>query len=695
MRLRIGIDTGGTFTDMVVIDEHGKVTTSKSLCTPHDYTICVEACLEIAAEKLGITVEEMLNQTVSFAYGTTIGTNAIATRTGAKTGMLTTSGCRDVLHIARGLTRWSGLPESDTKHMAATVKPEALIPKELTREITERIDSTGQVVCGLDEEEVKQACKELVEQGVESIAICFLWSFRNPEHEERAQEILTNLYPNIYSSTSHQVIPLEGEYERFITTVLDNYVGPKTKNYTTLLSSHLKRMGLKVSLLLMQADGGIAYADTVQPVASVHSGPAGGVLGAQTIGKLLNYKDIISTDVGGTTFDVSIITNHEVTYSREPRIEKFNTLYPTLDIISIGAGGGSIVWTNPDMKSLHVGPQSAGSSPGPACYGVGGTAPTVTDACMVLGYLNPHSLNGGRMRLYKEKAHEAFQEVADVLGMDVVEVAYGAYEIITAKMSDLIVGMTVRKGLNISDYILLAFGGGGAMHVARMGTMLGAKKVMVPASASVYSAMGLATSPIVHTYQKYDYQMLPITADTLNRNLGELDRKINADFERDGIPEKDRQISFYADMKYSLQINAVTLEIPRKKVYTEEDAAKLADLFDTAYAKMYGEGSGYPAAGRAVVSFMAKGKGEIYPFKLSASVSEHVDASQALSGQRQAYFKDTGFVNTNIYSYERLKSGNKVEGPAIIEAEDTTMLIPPKFVAEVDAYRNVVIEALV
>ena len=691
---KIGVDTGGTFTDLVVLDETGDITTAKSLTTPHDFSVGIESVLNLAAEKLGISVQSLLNETVSFAYGTTIGTNAIATRTGAKTGMLTTKGCRDVIQIARGLSRWSGLPESETKHMAATLKPEPLVSKALIREVSERVDSKGEVVCNLNSDEVKQACKDLVKQGVESIAICFLWSFRNPAHEEEAQAILSKLYPDIYSSTSSQVIPLEGEYERFITTILDNYVGPITNKYTSLLSSILKRMGLKVRLLLMKADGGIAYADSVLPVASVHSGPAGGVLGAQTVGKLLGYKNMISTDVGGTTFDVSIITNHEVTYSREPRIEKYNTLYPTLDIVSIGAGGGSIVWTDPEMKTLHVGPKSAGSEPGPACYGFGGTVPTITDACLILGYMNPDYFIGGRMKLYPEKSYEAFRKIADPLGMDVVEAAYGAYEIITAKMSDLIVGMTVRRGLNVSDYVLLAFGGGGAMHVALMGSMLGAKKVLVPSAASVYSALGLATSPIVHTHHKYDYQVLPITAETFNRNFEELDRLVNRDLDQDGMAEKDRHISFYVDMKYLLQINPVSFEIQRKKEYTREDAEDLANWFDNAYVEMYGPGSGYPAAGRAIVSYMAKGSGELYPFTLREAKIGTADPIAGLKGHRKAFFKEGKFVTTNIYDYAKLRPGNRIEGPAVIEAEDTTMLVPPAFIAEVDAYHNVVIVRL-
>ena len=689
MQYKIGVDTGGTFTDAVVLDEAGNITTGKHLTTYHDFSAGVGNSLAVAAEKLSIGLEQLLGNCVAFAYGTTIGTNAIATRSGAKVGMLTTKGARDTIHIARGLSRWTGLSEAETKHMATTIKPEPLVPKKLTREIRERVDYSGSEVVPLNEDDVRKAVADLVEQGVESIAVCFLWSFTNSGHELRAKEIIQELYPDLYSCTSCEVVPLEGEYERFITTVLDAYVGPATLNYMKSVSGFLREKGLKPRLLLMKADGGIAYSDSVLPVATVHSGPAGGVKATRTFGRILGYDNIISTDVGGTTFDVSLVTNGKETFNREPRIEKFSTLYPTLDIVSIGAGGGTIVHADPELKTLHVGPQSAGSSPGPACYGFGGEQPTMTDAAVILGYINPEYFNGGRMALQPERSREAFDSVAAILGMEVVEVAQGAYEIINSHMSDLIMGMTVRRGVDISNYVIFSFGGAGPVHVAYMGATLGAGKAIIPASSSVYSALGLATSPIGHTYIKYDYRTLPITAQVLNDNIGELQQRVKRELAEGGVPPDGMDIQVSLDMKYLLQINTVNMTIPLKDTYTEDDAAQLGDLFDQAYTDLYGAAAAYPEAGRVISSYMIKGEGIVHDFAPSPAPLAGKDAGAGNKGSRQAYFKGDGFLETPLFDFEKLLPGNEVHGPAIIEADETTIVVPPGYNASLDGFKNI------
>ena len=689
MRYKIGVDTGGTFTDVVVLDEEGNITTGKHLTTYHDFSEGVGSSLAVAAEKLSISVEQLLSHCVAFAYGTTIGTNAIATRTGAKVGMLTTRGARDTIHISRGLSRWTGLSEAEAKHMATTKKPEPLVPKKLIKEVRERIDYSGSEVAPLNEDDVRKAVAELVEQGAESIAVCFLWSFAENGHELRTKEIIRELYPELYSCTSCEVAPLEGEYERFITTVLDAYVGPATLGYMKSVSEFLREKGLKPRLLLMKADGGIAYSDSVLPVATVHSGPAGGVKATQTFGRLLGYDNIISTDVGGTTFDVSLVTKGKETFNREPRIEKFSTLYPTLDIVSIGAGGGTIVHADPELKTLHVGPQSAGSNPGPACYGFGGEQATLTDAAVVLGYINPEYFNGGRMALQPERSWEAFKRVAAVLDMDVVEAAQGAYEIINSHMSDLIMGMTVRRGVDIGNYVIFSFGGAGPVHVAYMGATLGARKAIIPSSSSVYSALGLATSPIGHTHIKYDYRTLPVAAQVLNDNIGELHRRVKQELAEGGVRPDNMDIHVSLDMKYLMQINTVNMMIPLKDEYTEDDAAQLGDLFDEAYTNLYGAGAAYPEAGRVISSYMVKGEGVVHDFTPSPAPLAGRDPDAGIKGSRPAYFKGRGFMETPLFDFAILSPGNVVNGPAIIEADETTIVVPPGFTASLDGFKNI------
>ncbi|MFO1466688.1 MAG: hydantoinase/oxoprolinase family protein [Steroidobacteraceae bacterium] len=692
MKYKIGVDTGGTFTDCVVLGEDGRITTGKHLTTYHDFSEGVGNALAVAAEKLSCTVEELLGGCVAFAYGTTIGTNAIATRTGATVGMLTTKGARDTIHIARGLSRWTGLSEAETKHMATTVKPAPLVPKNRIREIRERVDFSGREVVALSEVDVRQGIRELAAEGVDAIAICFLWSFKNDKHETAARDLVREMYPDMYVGTSHEVIPLEGEYERFITTVLDSYVGPMTKSYMESISTFLRGRGLVPRLLLMKADGTIAYSDSVQPVATVHSGPAGGVKATQIFGQLLGYDNIISTDVGGTTFDVSVITNGKETFNREPRIEKFSTLYPTLDIVSIGAGGGTIVEADPVLKTIHVGPQSAGSNPGPACYGFGGQFATITDAAVILGYVNPDYFNGGRMKLQPKRSFEVFEKLARDLDMSVVGVAQGAYEIINSHMSDLIMGMTVRRGINIGDYVIFSFGGAGPVHVAYMGATLGARKAIVPMSSSVYSALGLAVSPIGHTFMKYDYQVLPVSAESLNRNVGELYDKVVKELRAGGLTPEQMKIRISVEMKYAMQINTVNMELPYKSAYTDEDAEKLGPLFDEAYARLYGSGAGHPEAGRVLVSYMIKGEGTIYDFVARPAPLSGLDSRAAVKGSRQAHFKGHGYVSTAVFDFAGLKPGNRVAGPAVIESDETTMVVPPGYRATLDGFKNVEIE---
>lgn len=442
-------------------------------------------------------------------------------------------------------------------------------------------------------------------------------------------------------------------------------------------------------LLLMKADGTTAYADSVLPVATVHSGPAAGVKAAELLGRILGYDKIIATDVGGTTFDVSVITDGRPSYNREPQIEKYRTLYPTLDIASLGAGGGTIVRADRELGTIHVGPDSAGSNPGPACYGLGGNEATISDAALLLGYLDPDFFNGGRMRLHRSEAERVFAPVAEALGMSVTEAAWGAYEILTAHMSDLIMGMTVRRGRNVRDYVLFSFGGAGPAHVAYMGATLGARKAIVPASSSVLSALGLATTPIGHTFVKYDYRALPVSADVLNDNIGPLYRQAREELRAGGASEGSIEISVFVDMQYRLQINAVTMELPAKEEYTEEDAEMLGPLFDQAYTDLYGEGSAYPEAGRAVVSYLVRGEGTLHDFDPTPEALEEPGPESARGRGRQAYFKGAGFVDTDIFDFARLRPGSRVAGPAVIESEETTIVVPPGFLALLDGYRNV------
>jgi N-methylhydantoinase A len=373
-------------------------------------------------------------------------------------------------------------------------------------------------------------------------------------------------------------------------------------------------------------------------------------------------------------------------------VERYHVSYPTLDIISIGAGGGSIAWIDPAVKVIHVGPKSAGAYPGPACYGFGGTEPTVTDANLILGYLNPDYFLDGAMKLYPDKAYEAIKKLADQVGMDVKATAAAIYDIVNANMSDLIRGITMQRGYDPREMVLFAFGGAGPAHAAMYAAELGVKEVLVPSAASTYSALGLATSDLLHTRVLFDYNQVPMDVNRFNKNFETLEKMIAGDLDRDQIKEEDRTVLYFLEMKYGFQYHLVRVPIPRKK-YKAEDMDFVASQFDTAYEGIYGKGAGYTPAGRFINTFIVQGIGRIPKVHLSRYEGKSLDASGALKGKRNAFFrKYDKYVTTNIYYYGKLQAGNIIEGPAIIEAAWTTMVIPPDQKGRVDEYLNIVIK---
>ncbi len=687
----IGIDTGGTFTDIVVVDDNGTVITGKALSTPPNFSNGVMDALRVLAEKMGINTGDLLEHTAICGFGTTVATNALWTRTGARTGLLMTMGFEETHHIARGISKWAGLPEAQIKHQAMIRKPMPLAPRDMAMGVVERVDYDGRVLCPLNTNQLKQAARTLADKGAESIAICFLWSVRNSIHELEAKRIVRELLPDVYVTASVEVSPTLGEYERANTAIVDGYVGPVTVKFLDELTRKFKNSGFKHELLIMKADGGTAFARELLPVATVHSGPAGGVIGAKYFGDLMGWSNIITTDVGGTSLDVSIIREGNVIYSREPTLEKFSVSYPSIDVKSIGAGGGSIIATDPTFKLFTVGPKSAGASPGPACYGLGGVEPTITDACLVLGYLNPDYFLGGRMKLYPDKAHEALKRVADQLGLDIVELAAGAYDIMNAHCTGLIRALSIERGYDPRDFVLFSFGGAGPLFAATWGKELGAKGMVMCREAAVYSALGIATADVVHMRVLFDHNRLPMDANKFNRDFETLEAEIKRYFDREEIDESDRILNRFVEMKYGAQYHVIRVPIEHKK-YDAEDISFLETKFDTVFEDIYGKGSAYTKSGREVISFVIQGIGRITKPRLSKRDMRGSDPSAVLKGMRNAYFrKYKRFVTTNIYDYDKLQAGNIVNGPAIIEAEDTTILIPPDQKGEVDAYMNIIV----
>ena len=689
----IGVDTGGTFTDCVIVDEKGRVAIGKSPSTPEDFSLGVVESVKVVAGSLGKSLREVLADTAVLAYGSTVGTNAVITRSGAKAGLITTKGFEDTLLIMRAIGRVAGLSESEIVHMVRTDKPPPIIPKSLIRGVRERVDREGRVVIPLNREDAALAARELVEQGVEAIAICLLWSFKNPSHEKAIKEMVEAGYPHVYVTASCDVVPLLREYERTSTMALNAYLGPIMRRYLLRLEEKLKGEGLQGPLLIMQAYGGSLPVEraVVQPVSTISSGPVGGVVASRYLAEHLGYENVITTDVGGTSFDVGLIYGGSIERAREAVVAQYHVMTPMMEVASIGAGGGSIAWLEPGTSLLRVGPQSAGARPGPVCYDAGGTQPTVTDADLVLGYLNPDYFLGGRIRLNLEKARQSIQEqIAAPMGMEVAEAAAAINAITNAHMSDLVRKVTIERGYDPRSCVLFAYGGAGPVHAAVYGQDLGVQKIIVPWTAATHSAMGVASSDVMHTYELSDHMVVPVDADRFHSNFRTLEKGAWADLGAEGFGE-DVLINRYVDMRYRRQVHEITTPVPPGPL-DQEDLEALNREFERIYEMSYGRGSAFREAGIEMLAFRVEATGRIPRPVLAPQTPGQRNAGSALKGAREVFYPARGFVSTAVYDIGRLDPGNAIQGPAIVETPVTTIVVNPGQEARMDEYRNIVIE---
>ncbi len=498
--LYIGVDTGGTFTDIVVMDAEGGVYATKAPTTPDSLDVGVFDALALVAEHRGESVRELLGKVVTFGHGTTQATNALIERRGRLTGLITTEGFGDTLIIQRLMGFTSGVPVERLGDFSERSYPDPIVPRELIAEVPERIDHAGQVVVPLDEDAVRAEIRRLTEADVSSFAVCLLWSFRNPVHEQRVGELIAEIAgPSAYISLSSEVNPVLGEYERTATTVLNSYLGPVVERYLESLEARLRAEGLAGRFSVLNSIGGVMNArDAAQRgVLLLGSGPTGGVLGSHHLAAQLGHRNIITSDMGGTSFDVGLVVDGKPVVKAVTEVAKYHVATPMVDITAIGAGGGSIA-TVVNGK-LRVGPASAGSYPGPVCYGRGGTRVTVTDADVALGVIDPDNFLGGRMAIDKPAAEDAIRaQIAEPLGISVVAAAAGIREIVDARMADTLRELTVGRGHDPRDFVLYAYGGAGPMHCAGFGAELGAPSIVVPATSMAHSAYGALSADIHH-----------------------------------------------------------------------------------------------------------------------------------------------------------------------------------------------------
>ena len=693
----VGVDIGGTFTDCVVLDRKGRITATKSPSTPGNFAEGMLAALQLAAARLGLEFREFCSQIEVLTHGTTVGTNALIQRKGAKTGLLTTMGHEDAIHIMRGSRGVTSRELRKVVHFPESQKPAPIVPKRLIAGVSERVDCFGEIVVPLNEAQVEAAVRALLAEGVEAIAVCFLWSFKNPAHELRAKEIVRDLAPRVFVSCSTEIAPKWGEYERTTATVLNGYLGPVMSRYLGNLAERLKGAGYRRPLQITQCGGGSISVDKamLEPLLTLDSGPVSGVTGSVYLGQVMGIDNIITTDMGGTSFDVGIVHGGRPQYSFVSNVAQYEYFLPKVDIQAIGSGGGSLARVDAATRSLQVGPESAGADPGPACYGKGNELPTVTDADVVLGTINPDNFLGGRIRLDRAKAIAAVQKVADALGLSLAETASGIARVAEFKMADIIRKMTVERGFDPRDFTLFAFGGAGPAHAGVFGAELGVKSIVIPQKeiASTWCAFGAAAADVLHVYEQADIQASPFDAARVNRVLEALERRAHRQMDADGIARARRRLAFSLDMRHRGQINEVEVLLPEGRL-KGAFGERLRERFTARYEQLYGRGSSYRGAGIEIVTLRLRASAATPRPQLRRARKLSVRiAPGALVGRRAIWWADYGRTrSTPIYDGARLAPGNSLRGPAVVETTDTTIVVHPRRSLRVDAYGNFEIE---
>jgi len=694
----VATDVGGTCTDTIVFAAGEPVHLGKTLSTPPDFSTGVIASIRSAADSMGISLGDLLAQTSLFMHGSTVVDNIILTRDGTRTGLITTRGFEDTILTTRGAYgRWGGLTEDRVKHPVKTERAAPLVNSDSIVGVPERVDYKGAVLQELDESGAESAIRFLVaEKGVEAIAVSFLWSFYNAENERKIKRLIERIAPAVYCSLSSDIAPIPGEYERTSTTVINAYAGRITNNYLRSLQSLLEKAGYRGPVMVMQGYGGLlpAHEAANRSIGMLECGPAAGVIGSRVLGELLGDVDVIATDMGGTTFKVSVIHNGEIEYAREPMVDRFHYTQPKIEVVSIGAGGGSIVWLEEGTHIPRVGPRSAGARPGPICYGLGGTEPTLTDVFMLIGYMDPGTFLGGTMQLDPAAARKVFaQKIAGPLQMSVEEAAFGIYRVATAQISDLIHEITVERGLDPRDFVLHAFGGSCGIVAGMFGAELNVQKMVVPYTASVNCAFGLVSADIVHEFSRTIVLPVPSPAEAINEIYRPMIERARRQLKEEGFSAEKIRLEWSIDLRYSRQVHEVTTNVRAHTPLDEDGLVQLVADFETQYERKYGRGSAFREAGIEMTMFRLTARGLIERPRLEPQSLAGADAAHAKIGRRPIFVDArNGMAAADIYDFGKLAPGNAVAGPAVIHTPITTIVLQDKQRGTMDGYRNVVIE---
>lgn len=684
----IGIDVGGTFTDFVALDLsqtlfHGKVSS-----TPGDESEGVLAAIRSISQREYKALAEFLNQTDLIILGTTVATNTMLEFKGSNTGMLTTQGFRDVIEL-RGNYKESLF---DLK----LPPPYPIVPRRKRLGVMERVDYSGKVVAPLDEDGLRQAIRSLKTVGVESIAVCFLFSYVNPAHELRAREIILEEYPEATVSLSHEILPQVREFERFSTTIINAYVSPHLKKYLLHLSRRLHESGFDGELFVMQSNGGMMHVDFAaeRGVEAALSGPSGGVVAAAHLGNLTGFNDLITMDMGGTSYDVCVVKGGRPELSANYWLSRYRIALPMIDIHTIGAGGGSVAWVDKG-GGLRVGPQSAGADPGPACYALGGKEPTVTDADVILGYIDPNYFLGGKVKLDVELARKAINDkVAKPLGLSVMRAASGIFRIVNNNMNNAIRYVSVMRGRDPRDFALMAFGGAGPVHAGAQVKDLKIKTILVPKTAPMFSALGAVLSDFkISRVQSLHMRSTDPKPESVNDLY---QRMYDEALSLLGVGRKEVvkiDVRRFMDLRYIRQVHEVTIEIPSgDQELNSEDLDRVFGIFHDRHEALYAfKRPSFPVE---VINLRLDLVGVRDPLELERVASDGSSPGAALKQKRPVYFDDVkDYTETEVYDGSRMRPGYVITGPAIVEEPETTIVICPGQEIELSTFQTYIIRS--
>ena len=678
MASRLGIDVGGTFTDLLLFnDDSGAIQLLKTPSTPEDQSIGILHGIEQILAESGTAPAAIQ----SLLHGTTVSTNIVLEEKGAKVGLIVTENFEQILHMARSQT------PGPLAGWMIMIKPDPLADLEVTRGVPERVDSRGQVVTPLDESAVRVAVGELAAAGVESITVSLLHAYANPAHEERIRAIIRDMGIDVPISLSSEILPEFREYERTLVAVMNAYVRPAMRRYLANFEEKLANIQFSPHVSIIRSDGGVMSVERASesPVHTMLSGPAGGVSGAAFVAGLAGHPEALGFDMGGTSTDVSLIRDGKPTISRQTSLGYYPIKIPSVEVHSVGAGGGSIAHV-PMTGALRVGPESAGAVPGPACYGKGGDQPTVTDANVVLGRLPP-ALLGGEMRLDVKAAEDAVQKIARAIGLDTYQAAQGILDIVNENMFGALRLLTVQKGLDPRDFALVAFGGAGPMHGNALGILAGCFPVIVPPTPGVLSALGFLYSDVKNEFaQTFIRNLDDVQGEQIRDVLSALGQQARTWLQEEGIEEARQTLHYEVDVRYFRQGYEFSLDV-RLEGLANGGLGDIADRFGAAHERLYGFRLEQPVE---LVNLRSVGTGAVPKVPSPKFERGDADAAAAVVEQHRVFF-DGNFLTANIYDRSLLTAGNRVTGPAVIMQKDTTTVVHPGHVGEVDEYLNILI----